>query len=100
MKAIARRHVIVLHDPDGASERTRPALQDGQMLGVLAGEQLQYATDANGHARQGRPARRHIVMLSVPPSLIVDAPGLRVWHKLDQTFRHALLHFQLLHPTT
>ena len=40
-----------------------------------------------GDARRHLPAGGPVVMLSLPPSMIVDAPGLRVWHKLDRTFR-------------
>jgi secreted Zn-dependent insulinase-like peptidase len=28
-----------------------------------------------------------VASLSTPPELLVDSPGLRVWHKLDTTFR-------------
>jgi hypothetical protein len=45
----------------------------------------------NGHAHGMQPPLHAPAdILCAPPNLIVDAPGLRVWHKLDQTFRHAL----------
>ncbi len=39
---------------------------------------------ANGHQQQEGPP---LEALTEPPSVVVDAPGLRVWHKLDRTFK-------------
>ena len=53
----------------------------------------------NGHAHGMLPLTCGPAdILCVPPSLIVDAPGLRVWHKLDQTFRHVLPAFCVQTP--
>ena len=41
----------------------------------------------NGHADGHQHEGQALEVLTEPPSLIVDAPGLRVWHKLDRTFR-------------
>ena len=40
--------------------------------------------------------------LAVPPALILDQPGLRLWHKLDTTFRlpRASAHILIALPAT
>ena len=40
--------------------------------------------------------------LAAPPALIADQPGLRLWHKLDTTFRlpRASAHFLIASPAT
>ena len=39
----------------------------------------------NGHAKGADEGAVH--QLEEPPSLIADAPGLQIWHKLDRTFK-------------
>ena len=50
--------------------------------------------EAPGTTNDGVP------LLAIAPALLADEPGLRLWHKLDTTFRlpKAAAHFRLASP--
>ncbi|KAK9820983.1 hypothetical protein WJX81_000873 [Elliptochloris bilobata] len=55
-----------------------------------------------GAANGGVKAAAGVQPLAAPPALLADRPGLRLWHKLDTTFRlpRASVHFLLASPAT
>ena len=56
---------------------------------VLRIEQSVCLQGDNGHAPYGSHEAA-LQPLEDPPSLIADAPGLQIWHKLDRTFKRPI----------
>ena len=60
--------------------------------------------EANSDASNGAPTNGVTAAptgFPTPPALLIDGPGLRIWHKLDSTFRQprAAAYFRLASPT-
>ena len=55
---------------------------------TASAQQVAHAQADNGHATGVK--EKAVEALEDPPSLIADAPGLQIWHKLDRTFKRPI----------
>lgn len=72
------------HQP---SRRYARALQQHQQDGPAAQAADGPATNGGAAAADGGAADGEAAAFPSPPALLLDVPGLRLWHKLDSSFK-------------